>query len=93
MSEAIPDMIWLNVTSSHLDEENILHSSLKEIGAMIAAIDPDLSTDGAYNLLIEDIESNYSASTPHYTSEINGIPIYFSVNEGGFYVELNNSAR
>ena len=66
---------------------HILQISLKEIGAVFAALDPDLSTEEAYNSLLNDIQNNSES----FTSEINGIPYYFSYSDGNMYVEVNTT--
>ena len=86
MDTAVPDIIWVNATMSSV-ESNILQISLKEIGAVFAALDPDLSTEEAYNSLLNDIQNNSES----FTSEINGIPYYFSYSDGNMYVEVNTT--
>lgn len=93
MSETVPDIIWLNaMPSSSLDAETAVRISVEFIGSMLAALDPDLSTDEAYDLLVDGL-SKSSSSDGDYTLEVNGIPIYLSVDDGIVYVELNNNKR
>lgn len=94
MSETVPDIIWLNaMPSSSLDAETAVRISVEFVSSMLATLDPDLSTEEAYDLLVDDLGSNFSSTDPNYTSEINGIPIYLSVDDGIVYVELNNNNR
>ncbi|MBP3897852.1 MAG: hypothetical protein J6D57_08525 [Mogibacterium sp.] len=86
MDTAVPDIIWVNATMSSV-ESNIVAISLKDIGAVFAALDPDLSTEDAYNALANDIQNN----SERFTSEINGIPYYFSYDNGNIYVEVNTT--
>lgn len=90
IDKAIPDIIWVNVTLSTL-ESNIVETGLKEIGAVFAALDPNLSTEEVYETLMNDIQKN--TSNDSFTSEINGIPYYFSYDNGNMYVEVNNNER
>ena len=87
MDTAVPDIIWVNATMSSV-ETNIIQISLKEIGAVFAALDPDLSTEEAYKALLNDIDSK---GPERFTSEINGIPYYFSYDNGNMYVEVNTT--
>lgn len=88
MDATIPDIIWVNATMSSV-ESNIVEISLKDIGAVFAALDPDLSTEEAYNALTNDIQNN----PERFTSEINGIPYYLSYDNGNIYVEVNTTKK